>query len=195
MEDRIKSAWEKALERAQQMPEVPEEELRRAEYLPRGRMVAARYLKEKDYDLAAGVAAQDSALRPYLAEGARDTLLLNIALPRDDDPGEQNRRAMNGLVALSGNRAALAQALGELEYLFDYYGKARSSTYQRLKDSFGKRLARARQKVEARMGPGVVADVERQPAFQEEWSRLQAQLAAQFEDKLGEIKEAIRAIG
>lgn len=195
LEDRIKSAWEKALERAQQMPEVPEEELRRAEYVPRGRMMAARYLKEKDYDLGAGVAAQDPGVRPHVAEGAREILLLNVVLPLDDDSGERNRRAMEGLAVLSRNRAALVQALGELEYLFDYYGKARSHTYERLKDNFGKKLQKAQQRIEARMGPGVVADVERQPAFLEEWSRVRAQMDAQFEDKLSEIKEMIRAIG
>jgi len=195
LEDRIKSAWEKALERAERMPRVPDEELRRAEYVPRGRAMAARYLQEKDFDLAAAVAAQDPQVRPYLAEGAREVLLINLVLPREDGPEEDDRRVMEGLAALSRNRAALGRVLGELEYLLDYYRKARQTTYQRLKDGFSKRLARAQQQIEARMGPGVVVDVERQPAFLEEWSRLQAQLSSQFEDKLSELKEEIRAIG
>jgi hypothetical protein len=193
VDDRIKSAFEKAMERAGQMQEVPAWELARADNLPKGRMMAVRFLNGQDFDLAADLGRQDRSLRPYLAEGARETFLLHIGLPADDEGREANRRAMNGLVATAADKGALAEALGELEYLFDYYGKVLDSTYQRLKANFSQRAAGAKRKAESR--PGMTIDVARQPAFLEEWSRTRAQLTAQFEEKLNEVKQAIREIG
>ncbi|HUW63272.1 MAG TPA: hypothetical protein VMW83_01025 [Spirochaetia bacterium] len=177
------------------MQEVSAEELLRSENVTKGQMMAARFLKENSYDLAAALAGQDPALRPYLAQGARETFLLNINLPLDEEETLANRRAMSGLAALGQDRGALAESLGELEYLFDYYGKAMDSTYQRLKDNFSQRAARTPKKAEGRMAPGMVIDVERQPAFLEEWSRVRGQLGAQFEEKLSEVKQRIREIG
>lgn len=195
MDDRIKSAFEKAMERAGQVKEMSDSELARVENIPRGRMMAARFLKEKDYDLAADLAGQDPAVRPFLGEGARETFLLNIVLPLTDQEREANRRAMRGLTLTGGDRKVLGEALGEMEYLFDYYGKVLDSTYQRLKAGFGQRVDKARKKAEARLGHSVAIDVERQSAFIEEWGRTRAQITAQFEEKLNELKKMIRGKG
>lgn len=193
MDDRIKSAFEKAMERAGSMGEVSAEELSKAENMPKGRMMAARFLADADYDLAGALAGEDPGVRPYIGEGARETLLLNIVLPQDGQALPGNRLAMSGLAVIGQDRGALAEALGEMEYLFDYYGKIVESTYQRFKDSFGQR--RFPKQAGRRMDPGMGANVEKTSAFLEEWSRVRVQLEEQFEEKLRELKNKIRQIG
>ncbi len=63
----IKSAWEKAMEKVEKLGKPSEEELKQLEYVPAGNRLAARYLKEKTFDL-------DAELIKYKGTGARISL-------------------------------------------------------------------------------------------------------------------------
>jgi len=49
----MKSAWEKAMEKAEKLGKPTDEELKQIEYVPAGNALAARYIQEDNVDLDA----------------------------------------------------------------------------------------------------------------------------------------------
>ncbi|MEW6446490.1 MAG: DUF6657 family protein [Bacillota bacterium] len=191
--DKIKTAYEKALERISKM-NLDSVDVSSMEYVPKGSAAAAQFLWDKDFDLLAELKKYNEGVRGYVREGMEDALLRNIQLPKDESAQDNNRRAMDGLLAIKKDKSALKQIFTELEYLFNYYIQAVEHTYANLKESFAARLTHAQQALERQLGTKVRVDVERQPGFLEEWHRIQGQLDAQYEPVLSEQKEKIRRL-
>ena len=60
----MKSAWEKAMEKIEKLGKPSDEELKQLEHIPAGNRLAARFLKEENFDL-------DSELTKYKGTGIR----------------------------------------------------------------------------------------------------------------------------
>ena len=73
----MKSAWEKAMERAEKLGKPSDEELKQLEHIPTGSRLAATYLGEEKYDLAAEISKYKDA---------------EIGMPGDDGVGQECRR-------------------------------------------------------------------------------------------------------
>ncbi len=71
---RIKSAFEKAMERAESMGEPTPEERLQIKFLPQGERLAAEYLKGEG-DLKSTVEECNPEGRPYLVKGACKVLI------------------------------------------------------------------------------------------------------------------------
>lgn len=191
----IKSAWEKALERVEKLGKPSEEELKSLEYIPLGNSLAARYLKEEDYDLEAELAKyKGSGIRKYIIQGAQEILLRNILLPRNNQSKETTKRAMAGLRLIKQNRNRLEAIFDLINNLLSYYEQARQQTYMQLRQNFETRLQEVTRAVQQQLGAKVTIQPELQPQFQEEWRKISAQLDAQYEKVLDEHKEQILKI-
>ncbi|RDV84179.1 hypothetical protein [Ammonifex thiophilus] len=193
MENKIKTAYEKALERLEKL-NLDQVDTASLEYVPLGRSLAARFLQEKDFDLLGAIKGYIGTAARYVREGVEETLLQNLQLPRDEAAMETNRRAMEGLLLLKENKNLLRQIFKELEYLFSYYAQAREHAYRNLKENFAARLASAQEALERQLGVRVRVEVEQHPLFQEEWLRLEGELASQYESILAEQKRKIRSL-
>jgi hypothetical protein len=193
MENRIKTALEKAMERAQNL-EVSETELQQMDLVPKGQTLAAKFLQDKDLDLRQELAGFREAERHLVLKGLEETLLRNINPPATEGAAETNRRAMEGILTIKEDKRAVMEVFGELEYLFQYYTEAVKHTYANLKEVFSRRTDAAKQVLEQQMGIRVRVDVEKHPAFQEEWLRALNDLNARYEGILAEHKERIRRI-
>lgn len=190
---RIKTAYEKALERISEM-NLGDVDVSSVEYRPKGGAAAAQFLWDKDFDLLAELEKYSEEVRDYVRQGMEETLLRNIQLPKDESAQDTNRRAMDGLLAVKKDKIVLKQIFTELEYLFNYYMQAIEHTYTNLKESFSNRITHAQQALERQLGTRIRVDVERHPGFLEEWLRVQGQLDAQYEPVLAEQKEKIRRL-
>lgn len=194
--EEMKSAFERAMERVESLDALSPEELRRLEALPRGNLVAARYLREDSYDLEAEITKlKGTGARRYVIEGAQDIFLRNIILPRDNTARQTIKRAMAGLLVLKENKKALKVILDRLEQLFNYYEQARQQSYTQLKQSLEARPNEAAGGLEKQLvGVKPNIDVEKQPQFQEEWYRLQANLDHQYEKSLEDQRKEIAGL-
>ncbi|MDP2743964.1 MAG: hypothetical protein Q8P00_02720 [Dehalococcoidia bacterium] len=189
----MKSAFDRAMERAEKLGTLSPEELKRLDSLPRGNLIAARYLREDNNDLEAELTKlKGTGVRKYIIEGAQEIFLRNIALPRDIRSKQTARRAMAGLQFLKENKKALNGIVARLEQLFNYYEQARQQSFNQLKQDFearmnektgglGKRLLGGKSKI----------NIEGQPEFQEEWYRAQASLDQQYEKALEDQRKEI----
>lgn len=193
-EERIKSALEKALERAGRVGELSAEERERLEYVPIGHAMAARFLRERDYDLQAELERYKGRPKYWLRQGIEEILLRNIVLPVDGTAVEGNKRAMEGLVIVKKDKKEMYRLLSELEYLFNYYQRAVEHAYLTAKEHFAARADAAKKAMEAQLGVPVRIDPEKQPGFRETWLRMLHQFSGQYEAMLQEWKEKVRLV-
>ncbi|MGQ9557117.1 MAG: hypothetical protein ACUVTU_04075 [Desulfurispora sp.] len=194
MSDKIKTAWEKALERMQQMPPVAPGELARLEYMPQGHRLGARFMQEKQLNLKKTLAEVPDAQKPYVLEGVQEALLLQLVLPEREEQMETNRRAMEGLLILKQGSPEMVTLLNELEYLFNYYQQALQQTRAGFEREFAARSRQVRRTMPGRQTGGLESQLEQTPGYYEEWSRVLGDLNSRFGGALAELKEKIKRL-
>ena len=104
---------------------------------------------------------------------------------------------MDGLKTLKSDKVSVENVYSKLRRIFEHYREQgeqqRKQAYESLKTEFEARIQEA---IQQQLGSfaGIRVDVERQPQFQEEWHRIQAQLNSQYVMLLDEYKRELRAI-
>jgi len=192
----IKSARQIAMEKVEKLDKATDEERLKWKYIPEGEKLAAKYLKE-GCDLAAELDKYEEKVRRYVIEGAGEILIRNIDLPKDDLTKRNNRRAMDGLKTIKSDKVSVENIYSKMRRIFNHYveqgEQQRKQAYQTLKAEFE---AKVQQAVQQQLGSfaGVKIDVEKQPQFQEEWRKIQAQLDLQYIKLLDEYKHELLAI-
>ncbi len=192
----IKSALEIAMEKVEKLDKATDEERLKWKYVPEGEKLAARYL-EQDCNLVVELRQHRENVRKYIIEGAEDILIRNINLPQDDLAKKKNRQVMDGLKNLKSDKISMENVYSKLRRIFEHYKEQgeqqRKQAYESLKAEFGARIQEA---VQQQLGSfaGVGIDVEKQPQFQEEWRRMQAELDSQYVMLLDEYKRELKAI-
>ena len=192
----IKSALEIAMEKVEKLGKATDEERLKWKYVPEGEKLAARYLKQ-DCNLVVELGQYQENIRKYIIEGAEDILIRSINLPKDDLAKRKNRQVMDGLKNLKSDKVGVENVYSKLRRIFEHYKEQgeqqRKQAYESLKAEFGAKIQEA---VRQQLGSfaGVRVDVERQPQFQEEWRRIQAELDSQYVMLLDEYKRELRAI-
>jgi len=192
----IKSAREIAMEKVEKLGKATDEERLRWKYVPEGERLAARYTKQ-DCNLVAELNQYEEKVTRYVIEGAVDILVRNINLPNNDLTRRNNKRAMDGLKTLKSDKVGVENVYTKIRRIFNHYmeqgEQQRKQAYESLKTEFE---AKVQQAVQQQLGlpMGIKIDVERQPQFQEEWRKMQAQLDSQYLKLLDEYKQELLSI-
>jgi len=192
----IKSALEIAMEKIEKLGKATDEERLKWKYVPEGEKLAARYIKQ-DCNLVAELSQYEENVRRYIIEGAGDILIRNINLPKNDLAKRSNKRAMDGLKAIKSNKVDVENVYSKIRRIFNHYieqgEQQRKQAYESLKIEFE---AKVQQAVQQQLGSMVriKVDVEKQPQFQEEWRKIQAQLDSQYLKLLDEYKQELLTI-
>jgi len=192
--EKIKSAYEMALERFEQRAAVSPEELERTDNLQRGKTMAAEFLRDSKYDLDGKLKEKPAHTHEYLIEGMADTFIKNIQLPTDSASVETNLRAISGLMIIKKQKEKVLAVFEQLKHLFTYYEKASIQTYDQLKEEYrAKIIAKAKS-----MGYGDVVeqnvDPERYAGFREDWMKIRMRLNDQYQGILIEQKDKLRQV-
>lgn len=196
----IKSAREIAEEKISGLGEATEDERLKWKYVPEGERLTLRFLKEK-LDLGVELGRYPEKARSYARSGAESVLLDNISLPKNEAVQARNNKAMEGVLALKKDKAAVNKILGQIKQILGHYAdqgaEQRKRTYDALKQQYTTKL---RQAVDKQLGLSVGAEeeleisVESLPQFQEEWRRTEAQLDGQYLKLLEEFKKELQRI-
>ena len=192
----IKSAREIAMEKIAELGEVTDEERLKWKYVPEGEKLAARYIKI-GCNLVDELSQYEENVRRYIIEGAGEILIRNISLPTSDLTKRNNKKAMEGLKVIKSNKVDVENVYSKIRRLFNHYmeqgEQQRKQAYESLKIEFE---AKVQQAVQQQLGSMVriKVDVEKQPQFQEEWRKIQAQLDSQYLKLLDECKQELLTI-
>jgi hypothetical protein len=192
----MKSAWEKAKEKVDKLGKLTEEEIKQLKCIPVGNKLAAKYLKDTDYNLDAELTKyKGTGLRKYIAQGAQEIFMHNIILPQNERDKQITKQAMAGLRIVKENKSQLATILDRIINLLNYYEQARQQTYTQFKKGFETRLQESSQTLQKQPGNAVPIEAQLQAQFQAEWLNVSSQLNAQYEKALEEHKQHIQKIG
>ena len=192
----IKSAREIAMEKVEKLGEATEEERLKWRYNPEGEKLAGRFLSE-DCNLSVELNKYEENARRHVIAGATGIMIGTINLPKDDPAKKINRRVMDGLKTLKSDKVGVENVYSNIRRLFSHYAEQgeqqRGQAYQTLKVDFE---AKVQQAMQQQLGSltGMKVDVGKQPQFQEEWRKVQAQLDSQYLRLLGEYKHELSAI-
>jgi hypothetical protein len=193
----IKTAAQIAAEKLAKIGEPTEDEKIKWKYGPEGEKLSAQYLKQ-DIDLMTEVKKYDEKPRKLVTKIISDTLLRNINLPHNDMAVKTNRKAMDGFKALKNNKGAVDKVYQHLQHVLDHYvqegSQQRKQAYEQLKEQFEAQIQQMVRKQTGTANGRVKIDVEKQPQFQEEWQRLQAQMEGQYVQLLEDYKKELAVI-
>lgn len=194
--DEMKSAFERAMERAESLGKASEEDLRRWKYLPEGEKLAAKYLIN-ECDLVVEIGRYDDDARQLVSEGAQGILVKNIDLPRNELAKKANKKAMEAIKELKRDKISLENVYTKLRRVFNHYEQEgeqqRRQAYEAVKRDVEAKMRQALQQQLGASAP-VKIDVESQPQFQQELRRALAQLESQYLTLLGEYRQEILGI-
>jgi len=193
MGTKIKTAWEKALERFEEKTKhVSSADILRMECLQEGQKLVGRYLAEPRFKLTDAFEQYDPEKKGLVLKAVEETLLNRLVLPENERALQDDRRVMEGLMAVKENKQLLSSIFGEMEHLFNYYLQAREQARESLEQDFSSRIEEAMQKRGIRPGPGVRVNPAGHPQFQEEWSRLSGDLNKRFLPALEQLRRKIK---
>ena len=194
--DEMKSAFERAMERAESLGKASDEDLKKWKYLPEGEKLAARYLKE-EYDISTEVSKYDEKVRRYVIEGAQGVFIRYIDLPRNDMAKKRNKKVMEAIKELKRDKVGIENVYTKMRRVFSHYEKEgeqqRRQTYESMKRDFEAKLMQAAQQ-QLGSSPPPKVNVESHPQFQQEWRRILAQLDSQYLKLLDDYKKEILTI-
>jgi len=134
--DRIKSAFEKAMERVEQLEQPDEQQLLGWKLAPEGRRLAAAYLRGEG-SLFSHLSSSPTTHRPYLIQGMAQVLTSNLQLPRNQPAQETTERALGALEKLLGDMPEAKELMRRIGYVCDQYRQfglpQREQAYHQLK--------------------------------------------------------------
>lgn len=192
----MKSAFERAMERAESLGKASEEDLRRWKYLPEGEKLAAKYLIN-ECDLVVEIGRYDDDARQLVSEGAQGILVKNIDLPRNELAKKANKKAMEAIKELKRDKVSLENVYTKLRRIFNHYEQEgeqqRRQAYEAVKRDVEAKMRQALQQQLGASAPERI-DVESQPQFQQELRQALAQLESQYLTLLGEYRQEILGI-
>ena len=189
----MKSAYERAMERAEKIGKASPDELMRLDAAPKGNQMAARFMKEPVLYLDAELNKyKGSGIRKQVIDGALEIFLRYLALPSATSSREMTNRAKQGILVLKDKKKLVVQIFSQLDNMFNLYEQARQQTFNQLKQGFEQQAGRQVRGTGAQVGSQAGrADVTAQLQFRDEWSRALGELNRQYEQALEEQKQRL----
>ncbi|MCF8010359.1 MAG: hypothetical protein K9L17_05275 [Clostridiales bacterium] len=193
MSDKIKSAWEKAMERFDDKNrQVSEEDLTNMEFRFEAQKLAGRFLKESNFKLNDLLNEYTGEKRKAVCRVVEETFLNRLVLPENENIKEENHRVMEGLLQIKQDAGMIKSILQEIELMFDQYIQARNQSYEKLKQDFTYRFNNALKKMNQQSNLSM--DPEKHPRFKEEWLKLAGKVNEKFMPDFENLIEKIKEV-
>ncbi len=192
----IKSAWELALEKAENL-QVDPVKIKRDLKVKEGRQLAGTFLSDID-------ATKESTKKQYDAvpvedkeafkEGMALTMLSNLALPRSAAFKENFAKVLDlGMILGEGNEQ-LEQLLGQLEGFFSQYLENQEDLVERMKQQYAPALQQKEAQLRKQYGPNFTLRPEQDPEFMKLLDKQLSQLDEQYTNILTQAKLQIKEL-
>lgn len=192
----IKSTMDLVMERAARIGKASKEEIDRENARKQGMQLAVDFMEGKMDGLSSAIADQERNVQVAVRQGAGETILRNIFLPRDDVQQERTRRAVQGLVDLGGGSGNVLAMGKEFENVLAGYRQHREQLQGQLEEQIKMHYDQLMAQQQGTQGSDIKMDPTLQPKLKEEWIRIESELNSQYTKALDQLKEQIQnAIG
>lgn len=186
----IKSTMEMVLERAAKMAAEAKPAEENEDLIRTGMRLAADFLNDKSTDIAGALGEQPGPSQMEIRQGMAQTLLRNIVLPRDEQLQESGKKALQGILALSGNGGDIKSICQELVQILEQYGQHKEQTTQQLEDAIRAQMEQQQQMGGAPEMQGST-NPKMHPQYHDELSKMLTSLNNQYNDAMNQRKEMI----
>jgi hypothetical protein len=179
----MKSALERALERAEQLGTLSPEEMRRRneeEHILIGEGLAKRYLEHGFSGvLADGMSKYRGEERSIIARAALLVLLQGIGLEKND----LSERAIRGILELKSDER-IESTCQEIKGVLQEYHQAKQRCHQEKRAAIEKSVRESLHRL--RISGSAVGEINAETG--KEWKRMVAELQSRFDDRLSDLK-------
>ena len=191
----MKSAWQIAMEKADQLGKASPEEMNHMKYVPEGNRLASMFLLDDKMNLVAEIAKlQAGEAEKYVKKGVEEILLRNITLPHNEEDMRRAKKSMDGLRTIKNNKKQVEEVFGLINNLINQYQLALQQTYNEFKKKAETALQQAARNMRPQRGNQMSVEEQLQLQIQEEWRQVHSQLDAQYEEVLETHRKKLREI-
>ncbi|NQT73427.1 MAG: hypothetical protein HQ553_11775 [Chloroflexi bacterium] len=184
--DEMKSALERALERADRMGKLSPEEMQRqneAKYVPAGEAIAQRFFEHGQISiLAEQLDKLENEGKSIATRSALATLISNIDLENKD----LTEKALEGIIGLQGSKT-VADVADEVMKLFGQHSWQKKLWYEENAEEAGKEIKE--RMASAGILGNAVAGINTEN--DEEWAKKADELRSEFDARLSKMKQAL----
>jgi Family of unknown function (DUF6657) len=187
----IRSTLDMVMERAARMAA-------RAEDIPadqgteqRGMRLVVDFLAGKTSELAKILEQETPSEQMAVRRGMAKALIRNIVIPRDETLMTGDLTAISGLLDLGGPSSEMDTICTELKQILDQYSQHKEQIKQQLEDAMRAQLSQKLQE-QGMAAEQTAIDPTMHPQFQEEWTRAQGDLNAQYTQAIDQRKEILQ---
>ena len=192
--NRMKSAFERAMERAMELEEPDEKQKLEWELAPKGRRLAGSFLKGQGAPFTT-IENESPDRRVYLVKGMMEALVSNLQLPKNDAANYTNAKVMEGIQRLLTGKPGVKELLERVKYVTDQYRQfgipQREQAYAQLKAQFEAQVMGAMSRQMGQQAQGMQVNVETMPEFQQQWLSVSSQMDAQYEQHLDDFRKQL----
>ena len=193
---RMKSAFEKAMERVDQLDRPNEDQLLEWKLVPQGEKLGGDFLKGSGapFSVIDNAAPED---RPYIVQGMLKVLVANIQLPKSEPVRASVDKVLGGIDRLLSGKASAKELLDRARYVITQYLEnalpQREQAFAQLKMQMEQQVAEAMRRHQG-AAPPMNLNIETMPEFQQQWMAISGQIDQQYELHLSEYRTQIMGI-
>lgn len=192
---RIRSAWEIALEKTQDI-EIDKSKLEKENNITAARTLAGRYLNydeemsedvlKKEYEKIAGLDG--------VRDGIRTSIMQNLTLPSETVLNDRYERLETLASMISGNNSQVMSLMGQITAFLKQYPEHQKQLYEQLKEHFRPMLEEKAQQLREKYGQDIPLSLENDKEFVQVANKQLEELRKQYESNLDGAKSQLEAI-
>lgn len=190
---KIKSAWEIALERTEDIHADPQK-IRHDSLFKEGRQLAGSFLTDIDItpeETEKRLSTYDKDQLAIIREGMATTLLFNLTLPQDESYKDniQKLRVLGKIIDPQSD-----ELLEQLDGFFGQYLETQEHLVERMKQQFQPMLEQKQAQMRKQYGQDFVLRPEQDPEFIKLLQQNLKQLSTQYQQALDDAKGQLREL-
>ncbi|MCL0102070.1 hypothetical protein M1O29_03200 [Dehalococcoidia bacterium] len=195
--DDIKSAFEKAMERVDQLEPPAAEKKLEWRLVPEGNRIAGEHMRGQG-DMGTALDQFSGAERSYVLRGIVDVLTANIQLAKHETAQATTDKALDGLIAALQDNTKVPEVVERVKYVNEQYrtygAQQLQQMFEQLKQQFAGKMQEAMRQQTGMMHQPDQINVEAVPEFQQEWLRTKVRLDQQYEEHLDTFRQELKAL-
>lgn len=194
--NKIKSAFEKAMEKADQLPPPTNEERLQWKWTPEGKRLAGLFLASREGASIKDIIEVEELAKPYLTKGIIGILVEAIRVPENESTLQTGERALNGLIDLIGE--PLKEISDRVHYVWNqylqFYHKQVEEAIEQMKPMLQEQLEHLAQERTGTQGPVDIGPIEARPEYQAQRIKLLIKMREPYENHISDFRTQIREL-
>ncbi len=189
---RIKSAWEIALEKTENLS-VDLDKIKKDKAINLGRRICGSYINDIDYTMEKfKTEFEESPDKKATKEGILNIILLNLSLP-SDRTFENSLDKINDIIDyLKEDSSELTSTVSQLKEFFEQYLNHQEQLVNQMQEQFAPALKQKEAQLQAQYGPSFTYTADQDDEFMQMLSNNLKKLNEQYNETLDSIKEKVK---